>query len=141
MNHALRPCGAGGNIPFDRLAIVRPSVASTTADYRPPPHTADKPQLPSRGRDQQIGPCRDYSGGLIMIERPHPTDYSVAVKRNRKPPNSWRWEINCPGKSVPVERSTDNFQTMAEATRAGKEALQRLVKLRLTLTLPIDGVA
>jgi hypothetical protein len=76
-----------------------------------------------------------------MIERPHPTDYSVAVKRNRKPPNSWRWEINCPGKSVPVERSTDNFQTMAEATRAGKEALQRLVKLRLTLTLPIDGVA
>jgi hypothetical protein len=71
----------------------------------------------------------------IMIERPEPTDYSVAVRRNRKPRNSWRWEINRPGKSIPVERSPDNFQTMAEATRSGKEALQRLVKLRLTLSI------
>jgi hypothetical protein len=70
-----------------------------------------------------------------MIERPDPTDYSVAVKQNRKPRNSWRWEIYRPGKSIPVERSPDYFQTMAEATRAGKEALQRLVKLRLTISI------
>jgi hypothetical protein len=68
-----------------------------------------------------------------MIERPDPADYSVVVKQNRKPRNSWRWEINRPGKSVPVERSPDNFQTMAEATRAGKEALQRLLKLCINL--------
>ena len=64
-------------------------------------------------------------------------DYSVAVRRNRKPGNSWKWEIYRPGKSIPVERSPDRFQTMAEATRAGKAALQRLVKLRLTLALPV----
>jgi hypothetical protein len=70
----------------------------------------------------------------IMI-RLHPVDYSVAVKRNRKPRNTWRWEINRPGKSIPVERSPDNFQTMAEATRAGKVALERLVKLNLTVSI------
>ena len=70
-----------------------------------------------------------------MIEIFAPADYSLAVKRNRKPQGSWRWEIYRPGKSIPVERSPDHFQTMAEATRAGKEALQRLVKLRLTLLL------
>jgi hypothetical protein len=68
----------------------------------------------------------------IMI-RLHPVDYSVAVKRNRKPRNTWRWEINRPGKSIPVERSPHNFRTMAEATRAGKAALQRLAKLRRTI--------
>jgi hypothetical protein len=69
-----------------------------------------------------------------MIERADPAEYSVAVKKNRKPRNSWRWEINGPGKSIPVERSPDNFQTMAEATKAGKAALERLVKLRLSLS-------
>jgi hypothetical protein len=73
----------------------------------------------------------------LMIEHPDPADYSIAVRRNRKPHNSWRWEIYRPGKSIPVERSSDHFQTMAEATRAGKAALQRVLKLRLTLTLPI----
>jgi hypothetical protein len=58
-----------------------------------------------------------------MIEHLEPTDYSVAVKQNRKPRNSWRWEINRPGKSTPVKQSADHFETMAEATRAGKEAL------------------
>ena len=50
---------------------------------------------------------------VVMIEL-DPTDYSIAVRRNRKPNNS---------------------------TRAGKAALQLLVKLRSTLTLPTDGVA
>ena len=71
-----------------------------------------------------------------MIDSPDPTEYSIAVKRNRKPRNSWRWEINRPGKSISVERSPDHFQTMAEATKAGKEALQRLVKLRLSVIFP-----
>jgi hypothetical protein len=67
-----------------------------------------------------------------MIERFDPIDYSVAVIRNRKPPNSWRWEINRAGKSMAVRRSHDDFQTMAEATREGKAALEQLVKCCLT---------
>jgi len=39
------------------------------------------------------------------------------------------------GKSIPVERSPDHFQTMAEATSSGKEALQLFVKLRATLSI------
>ena len=62
-----------------------------------------------------------------------PADYSIAVKRNRKPGNSWRWEINGAGKAIPVQRSASHFETMAEATRAGKAALERFVKLRLTV--------
>jgi len=69
-----------------------------------------------------------------MIERPDPADYSIAVRLNRKPRNSWRWEIYRAGKSIPVERSLEHFQTMAEATRAGKAALQRFVELRLTIS-------
>ena len=63
-----------------------------------------------------------------MREHFVPADYSVAVRRNRKPRDSWRWEIYRAGKSIPVERSQDYFQTMAAATRAGKAALQQLVK-------------
>jgi hypothetical protein len=62
-----------------------------------------------------------------------PADCSIAVRRNRKPSNSWRWEIYAPGKSIPVERSPAHFETMAEATRAAKAALERLVKLRAIL--------
>jgi hypothetical protein len=69
-----------------------------------------------------------------MIEPFDPADYSVSVKRNRKPPSLWRWEINRAGKSIPVQRSPDYFQTMAEATRAGKAALQQLVKSHALLT-------
>jgi hypothetical protein len=68
-----------------------------------------------------------------MIERFDPTDYSVAVKRNRKPPNSWRWEISRAGKSIAVQRSQDVFHTMAEAIKAGKAALQLLAKSCLAL--------
>jgi hypothetical protein len=69
-----------------------------------------------------------------MIEHFVPADYSLAVRRNRKPRDSWRWEIYRPGKSVPVERSQHNFQTMAAATRAGKAALERFVKIHALLS-------
>jgi hypothetical protein len=51
------------------------------------------------------------------------TDYSVAVKRRAPPPKSWRWEIYRAGKRNPVEQSSVYFQTMAAASRAGKDAL------------------
>jgi hypothetical protein len=62
-----------------------------------------------------------------MIERFVSADYSVAVRRNRKPRDSWRWEIYRAGKSIPVERSQGYFQTMAAATRARKVALKQLL--------------
>jgi hypothetical protein len=64
-----------------------------------------------------------------------PADYSIAVRRNRKPYNSWRWEINGAGKSIPVQRSASHFETMAEATKAGKAALEQFVKLRAQLSV------
>jgi hypothetical protein len=68
-----------------------------------------------------------------MIERFDPADYSMAVKRNRKPPNSWRWEISRAGKSIAVQRSQGVFQAMSEAAREGKAALQLVVKSCLAL--------
>jgi hypothetical protein len=55
-----------------------------------------------------------------------PADYSLAVKRRGRPAKPWRWEIYCPCKTVPVERSSDFFESMAEAAKEGKKALARL---------------
>jgi hypothetical protein len=54
-----------------------------------------------------------------------PIDYSLAIKNRGHPPKSWRWEINAAGKSKPV-RQSEFFETMSEATRAGKMALAEL---------------
>src|SRR6516165_4685553 len=45
------------------------------------------------------------------------SDYSLSVKRNAKPPTSWRWEINCAGRSLPVEKSSIHIKR-ARCTRA-----------------------
>jgi hypothetical protein len=62
-----------------------------------------------------------------MIERFVSADYSVAVRRNRKPRDSWRWEIYRAGKSIPLSGHKATFKTMAAATRAGKVALKQLL--------------
>lgn len=51
-----------------------------------------------------------------------PSDYTLAIKNRGRPPKPWRWEIYVAGKSKPVLQS-DFFETMSEATRAGKAAL------------------
>jgi hypothetical protein len=55
----------------------------------------------------------------------NPSDYTLAVRNKGRPPRSWRWEIYAAGKSKPVQQS-DFFETMSEATRAGKVALAEL---------------
>jgi hypothetical protein len=55
------------------------------------------------------------------------TDYSVVVKLRAPPPNSWRWEIYRAGRESPIEHACVYFHTMAAASRAGKEALKRLL--------------
>ena len=51
-----------------------------------------------------------------------PDDYRLATKNRGKPPKPWRWEIFVAGKNKPVLLS-EFFETMSEATRAGKAAL------------------
>jgi hypothetical protein len=54
-----------------------------------------------------------------------PHDFTLAIKNKGRPPKSWRWEIYAAGKSKPVQQSVF-YETMSEATRAGKVALAEL---------------
>jgi hypothetical protein len=54
-----------------------------------------------------------------------PAEYTLAIKNRGRPPKPWRWEIYAAGKSKPVQQS-DLFETMSDATRAGKVALAEL---------------
>jgi hypothetical protein len=56
----------------------------------------------------------------------NPSDYTLAIKNRGRPPRPWRWEIYVAGKNKPV-RQSDFFETMSEATRAGKVALADLL--------------
>jgi hypothetical protein len=56
-----------------------------------------------------------------------PADYSVVVKLRGSPPKPWRWEIYRAGRSGPIQSSSDFFETMAEASKAGKKALAQLL--------------
>jgi len=75
--------------------------------------------------------CRlpeSISIGLTAMEKDStfsPVDYSLAIKNKGHPPKPWRWEIYAAGKSKPVQQS-EFFETMSEATRAGKTALAEL---------------
>jgi hypothetical protein len=72
-----------------------------------------------------ITSCHAYMGTMTMpIDQ---TDYTVVVKNRAPPPKSWRWEIYRAGRTSPIERSSVYFQTMAAASRAGKEALKQLL--------------
>jgi hypothetical protein len=53
------------------------------------------------------------------------SDFTLAIKNKGRPPKPWRWEIYAAGKSKPV-RQSEFFETMSEATRAGKAALAEL---------------
>jgi hypothetical protein len=59
-----------------------------------------------------------------MIDHP---DFSVVVKLRAPPPKSWRWEIYRAGRNSAIECSTTLFETMTEASRAGKAALHLLL--------------
>ena len=61
---------------------------------------------------------------LPMIDH---EDFSVVVKNRASPPKPWRWEIYRAGRTSPIEHSEVFFEFVAEATRAGKVALQSLL--------------
>jgi hypothetical protein len=52
-------------------------------------------------------------------------EYSVAIKNEGRPPKPWRWKIYEAGKSKRF-RQSEFFETMSEATRAGKAALAEI---------------
>ena len=54
-----------------------------------------------------------------------PLDYTLAIKNRGHTSKPWRWEINVAGKSKPV-RQSNFYETMSEATRAGKAALAEI---------------
>lgn len=54
-------------------------------------------------------------------------DFSVVVKTRGRPPKPWRWEIYRAGRNSRIDQSVESFATAAEATRAGKKALQLLI--------------
>jgi len=54
-------------------------------------------------------------------------DFSVVVKHRAPPPKSWRWEIYRAGRSSPIDHSEVFFESMTEANRAGKAALQAML--------------
>jgi len=58
-----------------------------------------------------------------------PIEYTLAIKNKGRPPKSWRWEIYAAGKSKAV-RQSEFFETMSEATRAGKAALAEIRAIR-----------
>ena len=61
-----------------------------------------------------------------------PADYSVVVKIRPESQKPWRWMIHRAGVARPVHTSKVYFQTMSEAQREGKKALESvLVELRI----------
>jgi hypothetical protein len=63
-----------------------------------------------------------YKAG--MIEH---ADFSVVVKNRARPPKPWRWEIYRAGRTSPIDHSEVYFESMSEASRAGKAALKLML--------------
>jgi hypothetical protein len=53
-----------------------------------------------------------------------PADYAVIVKIRASGNKPWKWEITAPGKKQPVRQSSESFESMSTALRAGREALR-----------------
>jgi hypothetical protein len=75
-----------------------------------------------------------FQGMIMPFDQ---TDYSFVVKHRAPPPKSWRWEIYRAGRTSPIEQSSLYFETMATASRAGKEALKQLLDKLHSEHLPL----
>ena len=65
--------------------------------------------------------------GVNAHGMPAHAGFSVAVKNRARPPKPWRWEIYRAGRSSPIARSAVFFESMTQASRAGKAALTLLL--------------
>ena len=55
-------------------------------------------------------------------------DYSVVVKNRGTDAKPWKWVIYVAGRKSPIVSSRENFASMGEANKAGKEALRLFLK-------------
>jgi len=54
-------------------------------------------------------------------------DFSLVVKQSKPGQKLWRWEIYRAGRTSPIERSKVLFDSVKDASRAGKAALSLLL--------------
>jgi len=86
------------------------------------------PRKPTHWIEKAFGGNERPSGDRDVTGEFDRTDYSVVVKNRGRNPNPWKWEIYRAGRSSPIKQSHVNFATMATASRAGKEALKKLLE-------------
>ena len=55
------------------------------------------------------------------------SDFSVVVKHRAPPPKPWKWEIYHASRTSPIQQSAFYFDSMTEASRAGKMALHLML--------------
>jgi hypothetical protein len=91
----------------------------------PCPLIPQKPTFAAMSLSQFFHRSRHFCS--IMISMLGYEDFSVVVKNRAKPPKPWRWEIYRAGRTSPIEYSQNYFETIGEANRAGKKALQLLL--------------
>ncbi len=64
----------------------------------------------------------------ISISRTDSQDFSVVVKNKGTDSKPWKWVIYSAGRKSPLTSSSENFDSMAGAYKAGKEALKKFLK-------------
>ena len=62
------------------------------------------------------------------VSRQDSDDYSVVVKNKGSDSNPWKWAIYVAGRKSPMTSSSESFDTMAGAYKAGKKALKKLLE-------------
>jgi hypothetical protein len=65
----------------------------------------------------------------LSISRKDSQDFSVVVKNRGTDSKPWKWVIYATGRKSPMISSRENFAKLAEANKAGKEALKRFLEL------------
>ena len=63
----------------------------------------------------------------LSVSRKDSEDFSVVVKNRGTDSKPWKWVIYSAGRKTPVISSRDNFASMAEANKAGKDALKKFL--------------
>ena len=115
MNHAVRRhrhrCGIDG--PNSRGLARKSGLGKNNQQ-------AGRPLLVANSRSSPD--VLQYKAG--MLEH---ADFSVVVKNRARPPKPWRWEIYRAGRTSPVDHSEVYFESMSEASRAGKAALKLML--------------
>jgi len=66
----------------------------------------------------------------LGISRKDSEDFSVVVKNKGTDSKPWKWVIYSAGRKSPMISSRENFASMAEANKAGKEALKKFLEQR-----------